>query len=131
MSTRKPKLNFEQLKVSKPTVGPAAKTVLEDIDKNNTVLDQEGSTKENAVLQESDLENILGVRKKASFLDTYRQDTFYIEKDLYATLRSLTTGVRAARVKLINTALREFFENHNVEIIKYTSEYDVAKRKKS
>lgn len=56
---------------------------------------------------------------KTAYLDLHRPESFYIENDLWATLRQARGSNKRIKSKIINQALREFFEKNDIAIVKY------------
>lgn len=76
------------------------------------------------------VEMLISGLKKDSFVSRHQKESFYIENDLHETFFDVTSGTKSAKTTLINLALKEFFENHNVEIKKYTGQYATGTRRK-
>lgn len=49
-------------------------------------------------------------KQKLKFTDLYTQESVYLENDIFTVLRALSKGKKGEKTRLVNDALREYFE---------------------
>lgn len=53
---------------------------------------------------------------KGKFKKLHIEDTYWLENDIYQTIRDMTEGKKNAKALIINQALKDYLKNNNMEI---------------
>lgn len=53
---------------------------------------------------------------KEKFKQLHIEDTYWLENDIYQTIRDMTEGKKNAKALIINQALKDYLKNNNMEI---------------
>lgn len=120
--------------------GPAR---IEAIENNDTSKNKSNYTNENGSVNKSGIEsdNVINIQnklekikkpkvdkgdnaiskfleknRKVKFEDSHSKDTFWIDNNLLATLKKLTSGNKGIKTKVINESLRNFFKENGIKV---------------
>lgn len=131
---KQPEIKFSSF--TPPQKGPAASAILGiQLPKEEDKITDPEPVKETdsekpEIKKSASVETLISGLKKDSFVSRHQKESFYIENDLHETFFSVTSGIKSAKTQIINMALREFFQNHDIEIKAFTGQYATGTRRK-
>lgn len=108
---------------------------------NNVSKNESNYTNENGSVNKSEIDNVINIEnkiekikkpkvdkgdnaiskfleknRKVKFEDSHSKDTFWIDNNLLATLKKLTSGNKGIKTKVINESLRNFFKENGIKV---------------